>query len=259
MKYRILFFFLVFVAPSLASLPPSPSPLPQFLLHIGPHKTASSFLQESLDKNADIISKFGYHVLTKEKYGAVFALTLKKNAQQKIPEHSKWYTDQVDLFQEFVTTIRRRNMSIILSSEELDDLKENAMAMLRDMLAGYNTTIIFFHRERLQLLRSTWAEMTRVNCTLKFISFLSNQMQRNLTDFGGLEMSETLHRYTKAFGSVSLHIILYDALVTLHLDPLKYIFRHILGISDIPLRPIVKVVNQSPKSDLFNCVCPVLV
>jgi hypothetical protein len=232
------------------------SPLPQFLLHIGPHKTASTFFQDSLSNNKEIIQKYGYRVLSRRKSGAVFAFTLKHFAGQR--GVSSEFLSQVNEFVDMNQVIEHRNESLILSSEELDDLGSYAIEHLRHIVTGYNTTIVFFHRNRFDLIRSTWDQLTYSNCSLEFPAFLFDRVYGNNSDFAGLEMTQTLRRYSKAFGRESLHVISYDALRMLRIDPLTFVFNEVLGIRDIPLSTSALPVNESPKSDLVNRLCPSL-
>ena len=133
--------------------------MPQVLLHIGPHKAASSHIQESLFKIASLLGDHNYFwpphsVNSKSVQNYARAL---RNDRVNAENHET----ELTVMRKFIDECRQLNRSIILSTEEFDDLRPEHISVLRNDLRGFNVTVVFVYRELLSQLVSLHFEENR--------------------------------------------------------------------------------------------------
>jgi len=54
-----------------------------------------------------------------------------------------------------------------MSAEDLQGLTLQGVQQLRDVLKGYDVTVVFLHRNRLALAKSVWLELSKVRVKRK--------------------------------------------------------------------------------------------
>ena len=102
-----------------------------------------------------------------------------------------------------------RNRSIILSTEEFDDMNKTEVATLRDYLKGFNVTIVFVYRDFLAQLISLHFESNRfehsfVQFSQSFSTFLFGLLGEIQTSLNPIKILKT---YTDVFGANNIRII----------------------------------------------------
>jgi hypothetical protein len=138
---------------------------PLCILHVGPHKTGTTTLQELLSKRASMLRYDGWHQLpqlppgwagvrhfTGHKNGANLALYL----QQARPNASQPVWKK---FESWVNARARSGDSIVLSSEEFDRPSVH-IAQLARVLAPFRTTVVVGHRLLYDWTFSVWREIS---------------------------------------------------------------------------------------------------
>ena len=147
--------------------------MPQVLLHIGPHKAASSHIQESLFKIASLLGDHNYFwpphsVNSKSVQNYARAI---RNDRVNAANHET----ELTVMRKFIDECRQLNRSIILSTEEFDDLRPEHISVLRNDLRGFNVTVVFVYRELLSQLVSLHFEENRFEHDfVQFSSSFSN-------------------------------------------------------------------------------------
>jgi hypothetical protein len=225
------------------------------ILHIGGHKTGSTYLQSAFMINRALLRENGYRVLgTSPKSGAILAFNLKKASKQ----HHGLFRDagfiDEEKYLDLATQLKTGQSSIIISSEEFDDFKPSSAQLLVPLLSTYSVTVVFFHRERSSLLRSFWSQFSKERlCPLEFKTFLHRHTKANFTLIGGLEMKTVLHTFSSIFGVKSVRIISFDGVIRLKKNLLDVFVQDVLNLPIDGLRyPDHQAENKSPSSFDFQ-------
>ena len=206
------------------------------IVHIGPHKTGSTYIQRMCLQNAAALHELGFEVPWKNipKKIAYFAFTLKSLSNQTLPMHvTKQYVSMPN-FKQVINTIQSTPLSVIISSEEFDDLGFTAAAKLRSILQDFDVTIVYFHRERTELLRSNYYQLTDSNLLCEtFENFISQNQLSNFTSLPGVELTHTLFVFTSVFGRDAMRIISYDGVQQQGANIFEIFLKDAVGIDPI--------------------------
>jgi hypothetical protein len=226
-------------------------------VHIGPHKTGSSYTQKMLHDEESYLRSHGFLLIRgwHSKGLANFAFTLKSQVNQTVaivnPERR---LIDVKAFREITALVDNTHSSIIMSSEEFDDLDFPAATLLRSILHKYDVTIVYFHRERTHLLRSNYFQRTRSKrtpCPIPFEEFLAEHRASRFSGIPGVELNHTLTVFTSVFGSDAMRVISYDGVMDQGLDLFDVFLQDVLGIQTPKYRSS-PTINGSPSSESLD-------
>jgi hypothetical protein len=122
-------------------------------VHIGPHKTGSTEVQGHILENVDTFIQFnitptGFRGATKG-----MSIFVKDYLLKSQDHYDKWIDDRI-------RDIKNSKNDILISSESLDFLNKTEVMKLKELLSGYNVTIIATHRARLSHIHSYWAQVS---------------------------------------------------------------------------------------------------
>src|ERR1700677_671907 len=121
----------------------------KLFLHIGPHKTGSTCIQKYCSENRDHLLKLGVS------YPATARLEgIAPYGQHEAVEKTKTL-EQGELDQYFGQFL---GLTVLISSEEFSALTLSELAKLRQALAPFDTRIVYFKRNCLDVLPSTWQQ-----------------------------------------------------------------------------------------------------
>ncbi len=181
---------------------------PHAIIHIGPHKAASTHIQFELSSLQKQMTNVDYNWPSRKdgtpegiKDIANFAFALKGALNDT--------TLELTTMSSFLHDSLARNKSIILSTEEFDDMDKAQVAALRDHLKGFNVTIVFVYRDFLAQLISLHFESNRfehsfVQFSQSFSTFLFGLLGELQTCLNPIK---TLNIYAEVFGAENLRII----------------------------------------------------
>mmetsp|Transcript_103712 Transcript_103712/g.203386 ORF Transcript_103712/g.203386 Transcript_103712/m.203386 type:complete len:132 (+) Transcript_103712:49-444(+) len=108
---------------------------PRAIVHIGPPKTASSYIQEFLSQHARDLQKYNLIWPSTHQYGSPKGIHQfgRDLAEDRIDNTTTEITDMKVFFEEN----RAQNRSIIISSESFSKDSPIGVAMLKSMLCGF--------------------------------------------------------------------------------------------------------------------------
>ncbi len=173
------------------------------LLHIGPHKTGSTYLQAC----------FAHHRVALLDRGIALP-----GAWENAPD-SACHTGLVralktgDMAQATALVERSFEISdrILISAEDLSTLKADALARLRALFENAKVDIIYYVRRWSDLLPSAWQEMVKHGHTLTFPEhFAAHVRNPHASQLFNLDMK--LGSFMDAFGRDSVRIVCYSFL-----------------------------------------------
>ena len=210
-------------------------------IHIGPHKTGSTEIQELIRINLETfkkhnISAIGFDVFRKAMATFVRTYFIHNN-------HSEWIDDRIE-------QIKTSKNDILISAEAFDALNKTAIMKLKELLSGYNVTIIAAHRARLSHIHSYWSQVTgmqfnkdeRVFQNIQdfseyFISTSQFYDHNNVNTTGiGYNFKTVLESYAGVFGYKSIEVISFEgAVLKYNHHPSSLFYALLEEVLDIPV------------------------
>ena len=224
---------------------------PRAILHIGPHQTGSTDLQNNLILNRNVFSQYQYLVLMKNiKSGNAFVNSFAAlNGEKRKGERLK----KPDL-ESVLQRIKKKKKSFILSSEEFDTLKQKTINKLGTILKGYNVTILAYHRQKTEHLRSLWALQNKENPSPKeFIPWAEKHILSSSSERTSFGLLPTLDRFSSVFGNESIRLVSFEGSIA-RSNPFFVLVGDILGLPLHFFKKYFGTTNQSPPTFLMNFV-----
>ena len=196
---------------------------PRFLLHVGPHKTGSTALQDALYYQAKALRRDGYelpdaHALPgpfgRPKVGNNLAFFLQGRKQAS---NTLWNN-----FTRFLDACRRNKLSVVCSAEELDQgplgwpqrggVNPVNLSLLSSAVRGFDVTVVLAHRTFFDWALSVHAEAflpqpgARLNEFVKpyipLTAWLTTARMQKLAASGGFYSTAVAARYATYFSDV---------------------------------------------------------
>ena len=176
----------------------------RFILHVGPHKTGTTYLQVIFDALRSVLNEQGVCVPSMW------------NATAGLPSHLK-----------FVSALRNRDIDrlrgqikeilvqghkyVVITSEDLSRLSLDEIVVLGGLLDPVATQVVYYVRRWPESLPSLWQEMVKHGRTLTLPEFL----MRQFSDYNGFATRDTtvLDKYSAVFGANNVKIVPYSGIV----------------------------------------------
>lgn len=211
----------------------------QFIIHIGPHKTASTYVQKLFMNNVDALKKLNWSY---PEQGLVY---YGHHKLAELIEHHKY-----DLATELLDEIKETPNNIILSSENFDRLDNAGVAFLASHLTEYEVKIIYVYRRYDDKLISSWQESIKHGGVTSWSEFV---LEHTLKPFQSKILNDKLilDIFLNNFGRNSLNIIHYDVCIQNDLDIFES-FLTILGIESTTLNIVNKSINSSSNYNVID-------
>jgi hypothetical protein len=178
----------------------------KIILHIGPHKTGSTYLQKKLLEASELLESNGF-LYPRDQSLSQYAqhdLALPKN-----------FGDFRSLIEKF-TALPDHIHTLLISSENFDRLKQVEVLELSKLIK-IPIEVVFFHRQASKLLYSSWQEEVKSGSGKSMELFL---LEEFFTPFQSeiLNQSLVLDRWVAAFGLEFIKVFDYDLLMGRKLD-----------------------------------------
>ncbi|NJN23241.1 MAG: hypothetical protein HC810_01000 [Acaryochloridaceae cyanobacterium RL_2_7] len=186
-------------------------------LHIGLHKTGSTYIQKVFAENRELIRELG---IDYPSLGAEFLFGHHNLAWSLMP--GKQLLETTDFSIAKLTQYLHDSSveSTVLSSEEFDFLKIEHISKIYQVFSDFEVKIVFYVRHPLNAFYSLWQEAVKHGDTTSLESFLENIRDRS-HPFNYWNIANQWAHY---FGPNSLQIVIYDNLVEKDLDIFIYFF-----------------------------------
>lgn len=187
----------------------------RIILHIGPHKTGSTYIQKTLYQNRNLLLK--NNILYPDEwivqYGHHEAAEL-ENADAVI-----------EGIKEKISSKGVRN--IILSSENFDRWSQNDVESFVKNL-NIDLTIVYFYRDPLSKLYSHWQEEVKFGSSSNYSEYLLEQLLDPINSIV-LNPSKTLKNWANVLGEENIEIFDYDELLTIKADICRTMLHKLFG------------------------------
>src|ERR1700733_3237837 len=201
--------------------------MPGYLIHIGPHKTGTTYLQASFGKLRPFLSDAG--IIYPEHW-------------QEGPGHFRLVQrlkafDQ-GLLSEFAELNRTPTKLVLISAEDLSDLPKESIEFLRKCIDGRETIVVSYCRRWSELLASGWQEMVKHGEIMTFTDLVAGHVV-NIHASRVMNYDRILQPYADAFGKANLRLVSYSELMDRGKDLLTHFLATFLQISESPSHQMV--------------------
>lgn len=197
--------------------------MPRYLIHIGPHKTGTTYLQRSFAQLRPALRSRG--VEYPSHWGGA------GGHHQLVDQIQS--NDIAPLSAAFRQLNRSDATSVLLSSEMLACLTKDDIACLHHLLGGQPATIIFYARRWSELLPSNWREAVKHGSLLTLPEFVMSSLADPVAA-DVINFDRVLSRWGAVFGQENLRLASYSAVVDAGQDLLIHFATHFLDWPDIP-------------------------
>jgi hypothetical protein len=218
------------------------------VLHAGPHKTGSTYLQYRLNKaRGDLAAQSwsypNYHVVNNSHVGVYSWLSGKGSGE--------------DMEASFKNLVSEQNRWI-LSCEDYIYLSKEKLLKLKSFLDGFNVQVVLYVRTPVDLWPSHWQELIRHGRDVTLLEYLAGHMR--WTD--ALEPSimnpfVQANKFSNVFGRDSIRMFCYENVIANGGDLFEHFWTHILGISETAPYEAPRKINASQpahKVEMLRCL-----
>lgn len=171
----------------------------RFILHVGPHKTGTSYLQEAFVRTRGLLAERGIC------YPAFWGAT----AHYKLEETLRAGPSPL-LEQQFAELRRAGWSAVLVSVEGLASLPPAGLARLRQLIGEDNEAVVVFYvRSWADRLPSHWKQNTKEGGTETLPEYLHERLARPFGS-GIVNFRAVLRNCREAFGAAALVLVPYD-------------------------------------------------
>lgn len=208
------------------------------VLHVGPHKTGSTYLQNRLLKNRETLQVQGWEYPE---------LGIRQFAQHRIYQWLIGNTAAAgDVTESAFLDMMSRSPRVILSSEEFVYLKPDRLRRLHALLGDTDIRIVYFLRTPVDLWPSHWQELVRWGRDDTLLEYLASFPGWTRTvEAGSMNPLVHLKKYADVFGKQALWIICYDNIVEQGDDIFDFFWRQILNLRDVAPPGATRIIHPS--------------
>ncbi|MDH6266590.1 hypothetical protein M2360_001986 [Rhizobium sp. SG_E_25_P2] len=198
-----------------------------FVLHVGPHKTATTWLQHNFHANARALEGAGWFYPQTGERVRVAHHDLSDNAAEILDDAS----EKVAEIRRIAEKARVAGLSLLLSSEGFRNWKPAEIARLRD-LVGQEMRIVYCLRDPASLLYSFWAQQIKTGQKLSFPAFRNRHFKARMKSriLNPLVEVEAL----AGIAGTSLTLLVYDEIRRRNLDIFDVFTTEILDLPPLP-------------------------
>lgn len=192
------------------------------ILHIGPHKTGSSYLQRRFYKDHDILMENGVLYPINDWIGGGHGhayLVDKKQLSSIGDELNRIAKDKPSL------------KSVVISTENFDRLSRDDIKILRDKIT-IPTTVVYYLRRMDKTLFANWQEDVKFGSLETFSRFLLRHFAFPI-ESKIVNHSVVVDLWADVFGKSAISIVDYDDLVGTDTDIYCHFVETFCGINDV--------------------------
>jgi hypothetical protein len=209
--------------------------MPRFVVHVGPHKTGTTYLQTCFSMLQSVLQGKGvfYPVGWQGGRGPGHADLVRRLSQG--PDR--------ELEQEFGSLSSSNYEIVLISAEDLSTLDQAAIRHLKDLVGNSPADILFYIRRPADLLFSAWQESIKhgnVNTLSIYVA------QHFLDPFSSKIVNPALilDSYAEVFGLDNVKIICYNVLEKHSIDLFEHFASMFLGLKEV-VAPEIQRANPS--------------
>jgi hypothetical protein len=216
----------------------------RLVLHVGPHKTGSTYLQHQLVQSREALRRYGWEY---PEFG-----------QRLFAQHNiySWLANERnggDVTEQGLLALLANHPRLIISSEDFSYLSRDGLTRLATLVSDRPIEVVYFLRSTTDVWPSHWQELVRHGRDETFLEYLAAfaGWVRALHVNGMNPMSQ-LNRFANALGKNAIKIICYDNIVDKKDDIFHYFCENILGLDANQLPASRRVIHPSQPIDMIE-------
>ncbi len=205
------------------------------VIHIGPHKTGSSYLQACFRQYRGALRARGIVVPAEWEHPG--------NAAQTVLVAALRDGGDLDGAVEVMARIRAEDAeTLLISAEDLCTLGVVQVQRLRDLLGDCEVTVIYYVRRTSDLLFSSWQEDVKHTTSMTFPEYaLAHLRNPEASLFFNIDVR--LKSWVEVFGKDSIRIVGYSALRDNAIDLFKHFAHRFLKWPNVEPEPSAREIN----------------
>ena len=212
--------------------------MPRYLIHVGPHKTGTTYLQFRFHAARQYLRERGIA------YPAVWS------ASEHLPSHQKLMIGLRDgklaeLSAQFREIVDSDVECVLISSEGINLLEQAAIDTLKSLIGDAPGTVIFYCRRWSELLPSLWQETVKHGRDDTLPEFLAANLN-DPYDSRAINFAHAIERYINAFGRNNIRLVSYSNLSDSGTDLAEHFFATFLPRQQAVLDQAPPLANARP-------------
>jgi hypothetical protein len=217
------------------------------VLHIGPHKTGTTLLQQRFVALREPLGAAGiaYPEAWQRHLWGHHALAFELAAAARAEDEAE---RRLAAMRDTFAAVAAAAPCVLLSSENFERLSPAAIALLRRMLDGHAVEVVYFARRWSGLLPSVWQEDIKHGGAETLPAFALGHLLRPFRS-EVLNYANVLDRYAAAFGAEALRFASYDAVLEGGGTLLGFFLGRVLGVALPPDGAAERVNGALPPED----------
>lgn len=217
------------------------------LLHVGPHKTGSTYLQACFRHHRAALHARGFVVPAAWELGPEVA------SHAGLAEAVREGGDLAGAADILARALADGGDTLLVSAEQICGLDAACLRRLRGLLGACAVTIVFYVRRWSDLLPSAWQELVKHGETRSFPEFLGANI-RNPERSRYFNLDTKLQALVEVFGQENLRLVCYSVLRDASADLFEHFARHFLDWPDAPRLPGGVEMNPSRGAEEIELV-----
>jgi len=199
--------------------------MPKYIIHIGPPKTGSKYIQSQLFHNRSFL----------EANGVLYPDNWWNRPDQifHVPVLDILRQGGDTLNSEFEKINARGFERVILSCEGFDALKLDEIARLRDAIGDNAVDIVYYVRRWSDRIPSDWRQRVMMGQFITVPEFYTRLLSHPINT-GEINYSLVWESFARVFGRESLRIVSYSNLSDKGVDLFAHFCRTIVGLPEVP-------------------------
>lgn len=220
---------------------------PRIVLHVGPHKTGSTYLQKRIFENLCHLREQGIFV---PKTGWI------PHGHHKLVDVLRgWVPETEDCSLAALRTEISGSETTLITSENFVLLEDQHLAAFRDAFNDFDIFVIFFLRHPVNIWPSHWQELVKHGSDITFAEYMLC-IHGHLAQVNILQTIPNIQirRLSSIFGINGLKIVVYENVIDAQLDLFEFFWRSCLGACDCAFAGSGNLVNKSFTADQVEMV-----
>lgn len=196
----------------------------RLVLHIGPHKTASTYIQVNLSRNRERLRKNGWNYPQLGTNGL--------DGHHHMVTHRDDYLNDGAVYSAELETLRKQAASatqnLVFSSEGMSTWKAEHFERLADLLGFDKIELVYVIRDPMDLIKSFWTEEVKQGRCMGFGDRFAQEFARQHMSgmFNPLKNLTPLDQSPR----IRLHIMPFDLVAQNDLDIFEHLCKQVLNL-----------------------------
>src|SRR5580698_4526910 len=212
------------------------STMPSFVIHVGPHKTGTTYIQRRLDECHASFLRQGIYAPTEwrdsEPNPSHTGLVRKLNGDS-LPE----------LEATFAYWESSGYRQVVISTEALEGAPTESLVLLRKLIGKNPFVVVFYVRAWCELLASVWNEVVVHGGLITLPEFMVGELSAPAAS-RLINIAKTLERFENVFGTNALRLVSYNSVLEENDDLFSHFTREFLGQPEL-VQTSTSVANRS--------------